>query len=88
MKGHEPLVRVLTLAYSVIVGLILFLVVNNGAVLDDRLSRILVGVLVSTILGVLVFLFVWKGPAPVPQPVKGQSQKGKAQQPEGKKKRK
>ena len=87
MKGHEPLVRVLTLAYSIIVGLILFLVVNNGAVLNDRLSRVLVGVLVSTILGVLVFLFVWKGPAPVLQAVKGgQSSKGSSE--DKKKKRK
>lgn len=85
MKGHEPLVRVLTLAYSIIIGLILFLVLNNGAVLNDRLSRVLVGVLVSTILGVLVFLFFWKGPAPIPQPVKGSGQKTPSDQ---KKKRK
>lgn len=88
MKGHEPLIRVLTLAYSVIVGLILFLVVNNGRVLDDTLSRVLVGVLVSTILGVLVFLFVWKGPAPVPAPVKGGSSQKQQKQEEKKKKKK
>ena len=85
MKGFEPLVRMLTLAWSIIVGLILFLVLNNGAVLNDRLSRVLVGVLVSTILGTFVFLFVWKGPAPVPVPVKGAP--GKSSE-EKKKKRK
>jgi hypothetical protein len=62
MKGHEPLIRVLIVAYFIIIGLILFLVLNQGKVLNDVLSRILVGVLVSTILGVLVFLLSWKGP--------------------------
>ncbi len=89
MKGHEPLVRVLTLAYSIIVGLILFLVVfgetNQGRfALDDSLSRILVGLLVSTILGVLVFLLVWRGPEPLP----AEAAKPQAKRQEGERKKK
>jgi len=91
MKGHEPLVRVLTLAYSIIVGLILFLVVfgetNQGRyALDDTLSRILVGLLVSTILGVLVFLLVWHGPQPLPATAEA-SKSQKRQEGDRKKKR-
>ena len=92
MKGHEPLVRALVLAYSIIVGLILFLVVfgesNQGRyALDDSLSRILVGLLVSTILGVLVFLLVWRGPQPLPAEVQ-KSQPRHQQEGDRKKKRK
>lgn len=64
-KGHEPLVRILVIAYSVIIGLILFLVLNAGNVLDDTLSKILVGILCLAILSVLIFLLAWKGPEPV-----------------------
>lgn len=70
MKGHEPLIRVLIVAYCIIVGLVLFLILNQGKVLNDILSRILVGVLVSTILGVLIFLLSWKGPQIVLEEVK------------------
>lgn len=90
MKGHEPLVRVLVLAYSIIVGLVLFLVVfgewNQARyALDDSLSRILVGLLVSTILGVLIFLLVWRGPEPIP--VEGPRPQTRPQQEGDRKKR-